>query len=209
MPFELRAGMGPRNQVLDGVQIPMGRGNFDDEKGRPVVEYSYTLPSAVQKRLNRSRRRLGFGLGCSGGPKEACIKWCILAPPDEYHWTVRVQRRCRPYVKLLWPLVIIIILRSWNIFFGWLNITKKDYYLNTTKHFYLDASVSIRDFHLHAEPHVYDWFLATSHLYRGKNRKKNRTSSWRRTVLHAQCTSALSSRFPISQGNVMQCCSFR
>jgi len=50
---------------------------------------------------------------------------------------------------------------------------KKDYDLNTTKHFYRDASVFIRDFHLHAEPHVYERFLATSHLYHGKNRKNN------------------------------------
>jgi len=27
----------------------------------------------------------------------------------QYHWTVHVQRRCGLYVKLLWPLVIIII----------------------------------------------------------------------------------------------------
>jgi len=29
---------------------------------------------------------------------------------------------------------------------------------------------------LHAKPRVYEPFLATSHLYRGKNRKKNWTS---------------------------------
>jgi len=29
MPFGLWAGMCPRNRVLDGVQIPMGRGNLD------------------------------------------------------------------------------------------------------------------------------------------------------------------------------------
>jgi len=29
MPFELRIRVSPGNHVLDGVQIPMGRGNFE------------------------------------------------------------------------------------------------------------------------------------------------------------------------------------
>jgi len=39
------ARMGPRNHLLDdGVQIPMGRGNFNGEtKRRPAVKYSDTL----------------------------------------------------------------------------------------------------------------------------------------------------------------------
>jgi len=35
MPFGLLARMGPGNHVLDGVQIPMGRGNFGG-KGRDL-----------------------------------------------------------------------------------------------------------------------------------------------------------------------------
>jgi len=32
MPFGLRTRVGPRNHVLDGVQIPIGRGNFGEKK---------------------------------------------------------------------------------------------------------------------------------------------------------------------------------
>ena len=40
MPFGLRTWVGPRDHVLDGVQIPpMGRRNFDGGKGRPIVKY--------------------------------------------------------------------------------------------------------------------------------------------------------------------------
>jgi len=46
---------------------------------------------ALQKRLNRSRCRLGCGLG---GPKEACVRWaCTLTQPGEYDWTVHVLWR--------------------------------------------------------------------------------------------------------------------
>jgi len=34
---------------------------------------------------------------------------CILALPGEYDWTVHERRRCGLFVKLLWPLVLIII----------------------------------------------------------------------------------------------------
>jgi len=36
MPFGLLARVGPRNNVLDGVQIPHGRGNYDGERGSPL-----------------------------------------------------------------------------------------------------------------------------------------------------------------------------
>jgi len=38
MPFGLRPRVCPRNHVLDGVQIPMGRGNFR-VKVQPIVKY--------------------------------------------------------------------------------------------------------------------------------------------------------------------------
>ena len=61
MPFGLRIPVGPWNHVLDGVPTPqMGRGNSEGGKGRPFVKY--ILPSAVQKSLNRSIRRLHCGL---------------------------------------------------------------------------------------------------------------------------------------------------
>ena len=48
MPFRLRTQVSRRNHVLDGVQIPMGSGNFDGGKGRPVVKYRGTMGSSVQ-----------------------------------------------------------------------------------------------------------------------------------------------------------------
>jgi len=44
IPFGLRAWVGSWNRVLDGVQIPCGRGSFKGGgKGRPVVKYSDSL----------------------------------------------------------------------------------------------------------------------------------------------------------------------
>jgi len=68
MPFGLWPRVGPRNHVLDGSpDSPMGRGNFEGEKRSPVVKYRDTLCWAVQKWLNRSRCRLGCGLGWAQG----------------------------------------------------------------------------------------------------------------------------------------------
>jgi len=36
MPFGLRTWVGPGNHVLDGVQIPMERGNFEGGMGVPL-----------------------------------------------------------------------------------------------------------------------------------------------------------------------------
>jgi len=36
MPFGLRIRMSPRNHVLDGVQIRVGRGNFEGERCVPL-----------------------------------------------------------------------------------------------------------------------------------------------------------------------------
>jgi len=75
MPFGLRIRVDPGNHVLDGgVQIPsMGKENFEGKKGRPVVKYRDTLrTSSVQKGLNRSRCRLGYG---SDGQWKSCVRW--------------------------------------------------------------------------------------------------------------------------------------
>jgi len=46
MPFGLRTQMGPRNHVLDGgLDPPMGRGNFEGEKGRLIIKYRDNLRS--------------------------------------------------------------------------------------------------------------------------------------------------------------------
>ena len=63
MPFGLRTRVGPRNHVLDGVQMPHGKRQFWGETGRPVVKYRGILRWAVQKWLNQSRYRLDCGIG--------------------------------------------------------------------------------------------------------------------------------------------------
>jgi len=67
MPFGLKIRVRPGNHVLHGVQIPHGKGQFDGEKGHPIVKYRDTLRSSLRKRLNRSRCRLGYGLGLTAG----------------------------------------------------------------------------------------------------------------------------------------------
>jgi len=67
MPFGLRTRVSPGNHVLDGgSDPPTEKGNFEGE-GRPIVKYRDTLWSPVRKRLNRSRYRLGSGLGWAVG----------------------------------------------------------------------------------------------------------------------------------------------
>ena len=56
-----------------GPDPPMARDNFWREKGRPIAKYRDTLRWSVQKRLNRSRCRLGCTVVGSDGPKEACV----------------------------------------------------------------------------------------------------------------------------------------
>jgi len=56
MPFGLMTRVGPGNHVLDGGPDPPWEG------GKRV-----SLRSSVQKRLNRSRCRLGCGLGLAHG----------------------------------------------------------------------------------------------------------------------------------------------
>jgi len=50
-----------------GVQIPPWEGAILRGKGCPIIKYSDTLRSSVQKRLNRSRCCLRYGLGWPQG----------------------------------------------------------------------------------------------------------------------------------------------
>ena len=51
MPFGLRTRVGPGNHVLDGgSRCPMGRGNFEGERGVPL--YRDTVQLSMQKWLN-------------------------------------------------------------------------------------------------------------------------------------------------------------
>jgi len=50
----------------------MSTAQFWGGKGRSIVKYSNCLPWAVQKRLNRSKCRLGYG---RSWPKEPWVRW--------------------------------------------------------------------------------------------------------------------------------------
>ena len=73
MPFGLRTRLGLGNHVLDGgPDPPMGRGNIEGGKGRPIVKYRNTAIICVKKKQNRSRCRLGCGLGW---PQGIVLRW--------------------------------------------------------------------------------------------------------------------------------------
>ena len=85
------------------VPDPPCEGQFWGRKGRPVVQYKDCLQWAVQKRLKRSRCRLGGGFGWA---QEACIRLRrTLEPPGEFDWTVCVRPRCELLSKYSdhWP----------------------------------------------------------------------------------------------------------
>jgi len=63
----LRTQVGPGNHVLDGGPDPHEKGQFCGMKGRPIVKYRDILWSSLQRRLNRSRCRFNYGLGCAQG----------------------------------------------------------------------------------------------------------------------------------------------
>ena len=65
----------------------MGRGNFEGRKGRPIVKYRDTLRSPVRIRLNRSRCRLGYGLGWAVG-----IMYCPAVLRDVTMATIFVMQ---------------------------------------------------------------------------------------------------------------------
>jgi len=67
MPFEVWTRVGPRNHVLDGGPDPPCEGAILKGKGQSNVKNRDCLPWAVQKRLNRSRCRLGYGLRWAQG----------------------------------------------------------------------------------------------------------------------------------------------
>jgi len=70
MPFGLRTRLGLGNHVLDGgPDPPMGRGNIEGGKGRPIVKYRNTAVICVKK--GRTDRDAVWVVG-SDGPKESC-----------------------------------------------------------------------------------------------------------------------------------------
>jgi len=88
----LNSGWPKEPRVRYGSRSPCPKLQFLGERtcqGMP----NDTVQSAVQKWLNRSRCRLGCGLGLA---KEACVTWrCALAKPGEYDSAVHVRRPCK------------------------------------------------------------------------------------------------------------------
>jgi len=66
MPFGLRTRVGPRNHALHGVQIPMGRGNFEEEKRRPIVKYRHTTVICAK---TAEPIEMPFGFWARNGPR--------------------------------------------------------------------------------------------------------------------------------------------
>jgi len=96
----------------------MGRGNFEREKGRPIVKYRDTLRSSVQKRLNIempfglwsvdsvSRRKHAFSGIRQLAPKHKFSRIRSVGPMNRPS-----AAAMQPYVKLIWPLVMVAL---WN-----------------------------------------------------------------------------------------------
>jgi len=73
MPFGTMSGVGPTNEVCIRrmSRSPCARAILRGGKGRHILKYRDLSPWAVQKRLNRSRCRLGYGRRWA---EEAC-RW--------------------------------------------------------------------------------------------------------------------------------------
>jgi len=67
MPFGLRTGVGPRNNVLDGVHIPNGTGNFEGEGPSHCKVYGH---SAVICAKTAEPIQMPFGLWTRMGPSK-------------------------------------------------------------------------------------------------------------------------------------------
>jgi len=83
MPFGLWARVGLRNHVLNGAQIPMGRGNFG-KKRRPIVKYRDREPCK-----NGWPDRNAVWLWTRVGRRKHMLHGATLASPGEYDWNVR------------------------------------------------------------------------------------------------------------------------
>jgi len=70
-------------RITSGPDTSMGRGNVEGETGKPL--YRDTPRSSVQRRLNRSRCRLGCGLAWA---QASCVIWKvqILNGKGQFWW---------------------------------------------------------------------------------------------------------------------------
>ena len=91
-----------------GVQIAPWEGAIFRRKYMPKHARRHSAVSCA-KWPNRSRCSLRCGLGCAQG--SMCYMGYTLVQLGEYDWTVRVRRRRGLFVKLFWPLVIVITAR--------------------------------------------------------------------------------------------------
>jgi len=71
---------GPREPCIRwGSRSPHGKRQFWGGKWHPIVKYRDTLWSSIERCLNLSRCRLGWGLGKS---REPCIRWGPDTPSE-------------------------------------------------------------------------------------------------------------------------------
>jgi len=95
MPFGMLNQVGPRNHALGGVQIPTRKGAIlRAKRSRPM-----TCPASDILKTTQQNQ-------CG-----ADDNWCVLDGGAHWHtcriWLIVAVMR--PYVKLLWPLVIVIL----------------------------------------------------------------------------------------------------
>jgi len=110
MPFGLRTRVGPGNHELDGgPDLPMGRGNFEWGKERPIVKYRDTLRAICAKMAKPID--FPFALWTREGPRKRKLNRIRQVAPMYHHrghigatWLIRFNRpsaaAMRPYVKL-------------------------------------------------------------------------------------------------------------
>jgi len=117
MLFGLWAQTGLKNHKLDGVQSPTWEGAILGERGAHFKISMDFLPWAVQKRLNQSICHLGCRLGVGRRQhKFSRVHQVAQCAVMEGHigatWRIRLNHpsaaAMQPYVKLLWPLVILV-----------------------------------------------------------------------------------------------------
>jgi len=118
MPFVLRTWVRLGNHVLDVGPDTPSEGAILAER-RAHSNYRVFLPWAVQERLNRSICHLDCGLGWAEGSRSSVIftRWRQCAHMGRHigaTWWTRLNHpfaaAMQCYVKLLWPLVIIVII---------------------------------------------------------------------------------------------------
>ena len=79
IPFWLWNQVGPRNQILDGVQIPACEGAILRRKGRPIVNYRILCCELCKNGWADWDAVWDVD---SGRPREPCSRWVSRSPND-------------------------------------------------------------------------------------------------------------------------------